>query len=70
MDPLSDNILAVLLPFRVLFSTPSWNKALTLTLGALICTGKRTVCSALRAMGLRARKEINVPFWLRRHRKL
>ena len=52
MDPLSDSILAVLLPFRVLFSTPSWNKALTLTLGALLCTGKRTVCSALRAMGL------------------
>ena len=52
MDSLSLNILAVLLPFSVLFSKPSWTKALTLLLGTLICTGKRTVCSALRAMGL------------------
>ena len=52
MDSLSQNILSVLLPFSVLFSKPSWKKALTLLLGALICTGKRTVCSALRAMGL------------------
>lgn len=39
-------------PFAVLFSRPSWEKALTLLLGTLLCTGKRTVCSALRAMGL------------------
>jgi hypothetical protein len=52
MDSLSQNILSVLLPFAVLFSKPSWNKALTLLLGTLLCTGKRTVCSALRAMGL------------------
>jgi len=52
MDSLSRNILAVLLPFSVLFSKPSWEKSLTLLLGALVCTGKRTVCSALRAMGL------------------
>ena len=52
MDSLSRNILAVLLPFSVLFSKPSWKKALTLLFGTLICTGKRTVCSALRAMGL------------------
>lgn len=52
MDSLSHNILSVLLPFAVLFSKPSWKKALTLLLGTLLCTGKRTVCSALRAMGL------------------
>ena len=52
MDSLSRNILSVLLPFSVLFSKPSWKKALTLLLGTLLCTGKRTVCSALRAMGL------------------
>lgn len=52
MDSLSRNILSVLLPFSVLFSRPSWKKALTLLLGTLLCTGKRTVCSALRAMGL------------------
>ena len=52
MDSLSHNILSVLHPFSKLFSNPSWKKALTLLLGTLICTGKRTVCSALRAMGL------------------
>lgn len=52
MDSLSGNILSVLLPFSVLFSKPSWQKSLTLLLGAILCTGKRTVCSALRAMGL------------------
>jgi len=52
MDSLSRNILSVLLPFSVLFSKPSWKKALNLLLGTLLCTGKRTVCSALRAMGL------------------
>jgi DDE superfamily endonuclease len=52
MNSLSTHILATLLPFSVLFSKPSWEKALTLLLGALICTGKRTVCAALRAMGL------------------
>ena len=52
MDSLSQNILTVLLPFSELFSTPTWKKALTLLLGTLLCTGKRTVCSALRVMGL------------------
>jgi hypothetical protein len=52
MDSLSHEILAVLLPFSVLFSKPSWKKAVTLVFGALLCTGRRTVCSALRAMGL------------------
>lgn len=52
MDSLPNAILSVLLPFSVLFSKPSWKKALTLLLGTLLCTGKRTVCSALRAMGL------------------
>lgn len=52
MDSLSRNILSVLLPFSVLFSKPSWKKALTLLLGTLLCTGRRTVCSALRATGL------------------
>lgn len=56
MDSLSRNILAVLLPFSVLFSKPSWKKSLTLLLSALLCTGKRTVCAALRAMGLEHRK--------------
>lgn len=52
MDSLSHSILSIFSPFSVLFSKPSWKKALTLLLGTLLCTGKRTVCSALRAMGL------------------
>lgn len=52
MDSLSREILAVLLPFSILFSKPSWQKALTLLLGTLLCMGKHTVSSALRAMGL------------------
>ncbi len=52
MDSLSRNIISVLLPFSILFSKPSWEKAKTLLLGTLLCTGKRTVCSALRVMGL------------------
>lgn len=52
MDSLSTHILTILLPFSVLFSKPSWKKVLTLVLGALICTKKRTVCAALHAMGL------------------
>ena len=53
MDSLSPEILAILSPFAILFSKPSWNKALTLLLGTLLCVGKRTVCSALRVMGLK-----------------
>lgn len=51
MSSLSKNILTVLFPFSELFSKPTWKKSLTLLLGTLICTGRRTVCSALRAMG-------------------
>jgi hypothetical protein len=52
MDSLSSNIISILKPFSKLFSAPSWKKSLTLLFGTIICTGKRTVCSALRAMGL------------------
>jgi len=52
MDPLSRNIVSVLLPFAELFSKPSWKNALTLLLGTLICRGRRTICSVLRAMNL------------------
>ena len=52
MSSLSENILAVLLPFTELFSKTSAKKALTLLIGVILCQGKRTVCSALRAMNL------------------
>ncbi len=45
-------ILAVLLPFAILFRHRSWKNALTLLIGAVLCKGKRTVCSALRALGM------------------
>lgn len=52
MQFLSPAILSFLHPFSVLFSRPAWNNALTLLVGTLLCHGKRTVCAALRIMGL------------------
>ena len=52
MPSLSPAILSFLAPFAVLFSCPVWNNAITLFTGALLCRGKRTVCEALRVMGL------------------
>lgn len=52
MPSLSRHILPFLLPFSVLFSQPVWENALTLLMGAILCRGKRTVCAALRVMGL------------------
>jgi len=52
MLSLSPAILSVLSPFRYLFSKLSWNNAVTLFVGVILCRGKRTVCAALRVMGL------------------
>lgn len=52
MTSLSPTILAILTPFAVLFSRPTWQNTLTLLLGAILCRGKRTVCAVLRIMGL------------------
>lgn len=52
MPSLSPAILSFLAPFAVLFSCPVWNNAITLFTGAILCRGKRTVCAALRVMGL------------------
>lgn len=52
MLSLSSVILSVLTPFAILFSKPVWHNSLTLLIGAILCRGKRTVCSALRVMGL------------------
>jgi hypothetical protein len=52
---LSSPIVAVLYPFRVLFSKTSnsaWHCALILLMGAILCRGKRTVTGVLRAIGL------------------
>lgn len=54
MTALPNTILTVLTPFAVLFSTKkTWNHALLLVIGAIICKGGRTVCGALRVMGLK-----------------
>lgn len=45
-------ILSLLANFAGVFTCPTWKNAQTLLIGAILCTGKRTVSSALRAMGL------------------
>lgn len=52
MPSLSPAILSIIAPFAILFSRPVWNNAVTLFIGAILCRGKRTVCAALRVMGL------------------
>lgn len=49
---LSPSIINTIAPFSVLFSRSSWQTALTLLLGAILCRGKRTVTGILRAIGL------------------
>ena len=49
---LPQEIVAALTPFAPLFSDRSWAKAQTLAVGALLATGRRTVASALRILGL------------------
>lgn len=62
---LSSEILACILPFSVLFSTANWRNAQTLLCGAILCRGKRTVCSILRVLGLQ-----NAPGFSKYHRLL
>jgi hypothetical protein len=49
--PLPQAIIAVLAPFRPLFTAPTWRKLMTLLTGTLLAHGRRTVCSALRFSG-------------------
>src|ERR1700751_1760307 len=49
---LPPEMVAVLAAFAPLFSDRTWIKAQTLPLGAILATGRRTVCSVLRIMGL------------------
>jgi hypothetical protein len=52
MPTLPPAMLQLLLPFAPLFSRRVWRHALVLVAGTLLAPGKRTVCAALRAMGL------------------
>jgi DDE superfamily endonuclease len=49
---LPPEIIALLAFFAPLFSDRAWAKAQVLAVGAILATGNRTVCSALRIMGL------------------
>ena len=51
MLTLPDAILAVLVPFATLFTSPTWRKAQLLLVGAILTPGQRTVAAALRVMG-------------------
>jgi hypothetical protein len=45
-------IMALLEPFRLVFQLSTWHKVQVLLVGTLLAPGKRTVTSALRAVGL------------------
>src|SRR5512142_1442701 len=49
---LPPEMVAILASFAPLFSDRIWVKAQTLAIGTLLATGNRTVCAALRIMGL------------------
>ena len=52
MLTLPDAIVAALVPFATLFTSPTWRKAQALLVGAILTPGQRTVAAALRVMGL------------------
>ncbi len=57
MPTLPAHILSILEPFCTLFSVGSTcSKAFVLILGTILCRGGRTVCSALRAVGLQGER--------------
>ncbi len=45
--PCCDPILAILTPFRPLFTAPTWKHMMTLLRGTLLARGRRTVTAAL-----------------------
>lgn len=65
MPTLPAAMITLVAPFAPLFSRRVWRHALVLVAGTLLAPGKRTVCAALRAMGLSGTKQ-----WTRYHRVL
>ena len=65
MPTLPPAMLQLLAPFAPLFARRVWCHALVLVAGAILTPGRRTVCAALRAMGLS-----RTPHWTRYHRVL
>jgi len=59
MRTLPTAMVQVLVPFASLFSERVWQHAQVLLTGAILATGRRTVGSALRAMGLDRQKQFH-----------
>jgi len=59
MRTLPTEMIRVLAPFAPLFSERVWRHVQVLLAGAILAPGKRTVCSALRAMGLDQQKQFH-----------
>ncbi len=59
MRTLPTTMIQMLAPFAPLFSERVWRHAQLLLAGAILATGKRTVSSALRAMGLSREKRFH-----------
>ena len=59
MRTLPTSIIRVLAPFGPLFSERVWQHVQVLLAGAVLAPGKRTVSSALRAMGLEHHKQFH-----------
>jgi hypothetical protein len=57
MPTLSPTIIHILAPFSIIFScSKTWTKAILLITGAILCKGGRTVCGALKVMGLQGER--------------
>ena len=56
MSALPPAMITLAAPFAPLFSRRVWQRALVLVAGTVLAPGKRTVCAALQAMGLRHTK--------------
>jgi hypothetical protein len=59
MRTLPTTMIRVLVPFAPLFSKRVWQHAQVLLAGAILAPGRRTVSSALRAMGLEQEKRFH-----------
>ena len=57
MLTLPNAIVPILAPFAMLFTTPTWQKAQLLMVGAILAMGQRTVAAALRVMGRRDQRD-------------
>ncbi len=59
MRTLPATMIRLLVPFAPLFSRRVWQNAQVLLMGAILAPGRRTVSSALRAMGLDQHKRFH-----------